>query len=92
MDNVVLSTSDNPYDPFTEWDKWYAYDIDQGYDTCGKVAALAYTSPALSEELNNNLQIDAFKRLTALSSSVIGFENVHYVLKRKKESSNEKQN
>lgn len=89
MDNVVLSTSDNPYDPFTEWDKWYAYDMDQGYNTCGKVAALAHTSPSLSDEFNNSLQVEALKRLTALSSSVIGFENVHYVLKRKKDS-NEK--
>lgn len=26
MANVMLSTIDNPYNPFTEFDEWYAFD------------------------------------------------------------------
>ncbi len=30
---VRLTTVDNPYDPFTQWDEWYAYDEGKGYAT-----------------------------------------------------------
>jgi len=28
---AMLSTSDNPYDPFTQYDDWFAYDEQAGY-------------------------------------------------------------
>lgn len=27
-----VTTSDNPHDPFTEWDKWYKTDMQLGYN------------------------------------------------------------
>ena len=41
----MLSTVDNPYDPRTSWDEWFAFDTSHGYGTCGLVARLC------SEEL-----------------------------------------
>ena len=35
MKEVMLSTSDNPYDPFTQFDEWYTFDVSHGYDCCG---------------------------------------------------------
>ena len=48
MSTVWLTTPDNPYDPATDWDAWYAYDITQGYNTCGYVARICHTSDDLS--------------------------------------------
>ena len=48
--DVMLSTVDNPYDPFTEYDKWYVFDTAKGYDTCGLLARLAQTSSEFTEE------------------------------------------
>lgn len=48
---MMLSTVDNPYNPFNEFDKWYAFDICHGYNCCGIVAANSYTSRELSDEL-----------------------------------------
>ena len=45
----MLSTSDNPYDPFTQWDQWYAYDNDHGYYTSDYLARLVVQSNDLSE-------------------------------------------
>jgi hypothetical protein len=45
----MLSTSDNPYDPFTQWDQWYAYDMDHGYHTPSYLARLVVQSNDLSE-------------------------------------------
>lgn len=53
MVEFVLSTKDNPYNPFKEWEEWYKYDMTQGYDTCGLLAKIANTSLNLSDELNN---------------------------------------
>jgi hypothetical protein len=38
----MLTTVDNPYDPFTQWDEWFAWDLHAGYNTPGLLARLAY--------------------------------------------------
>jgi len=45
----MLTTYDNPYDPFTEFDEWYAWDANAGYHTPGLLARVAQTSDELSE-------------------------------------------
>lgn len=82
MENIILSTSDNPYDPFTEWDKWWAYDVNtMGYNTSGLVARISPTSNALSDEVNNRIMCDAIKRYVKSNPTVIGYDNVYYVIK-----------
>ena len=49
----MLSTSDNPYDPFTQFDEWYTFDVSHGYDCCGYLDRIARTSLELSEKDNN---------------------------------------
>ena len=34
----MISTSDNPYNPWTQYDDWYAWDESNGYHTCSYVA------------------------------------------------------
>ena len=48
----MLTTIDNPYDPFTEFDKWYDYDVSHGYNTCSYLARIANTSMDLPESIN----------------------------------------
>ena len=50
---VRVTTTDNPFDPFTEWDEWYFYDLSKGYSTCERLDRLSNTSSQLSDELNN---------------------------------------
>lgn len=45
----MLTTTDNPYDPFTRWDEWQAYDQAAGYYTSELLARVAITSDALSD-------------------------------------------
>ena len=47
----MLSTVDNPYNPKTSWDEWFAYDTAHEYHTCGLLARLCASSDSLSEEL-----------------------------------------
>ena len=38
--NWLLTTLDNPYNPFTQFDEWYSYDTEAGYNTLGYIARL----------------------------------------------------
>lgn len=49
---VALTTHDNPYDPFDDFDKWFMYDNDHGYHSCGYLARVARTSDALTPKEN----------------------------------------
>jgi hypothetical protein len=46
----MLTTIDNPFNPFTQFDDWYAYDTQQGYHTCSYLARITKTSDELSQE------------------------------------------
>lgn len=45
----MLTTVDNPFNPFTEYDEWYAYDQRMGYNTPAFLDRVAITSYELSE-------------------------------------------
>ena len=48
-EEFLLSTKDNPYNPFTQWNEWYSFDEHQGYHTSGLLARIIVTSSDLSE-------------------------------------------
>lgn len=45
----MLTTVDNPHDPFTEWDEWFNWDSRAGYHTAGLLARIANSSTDLSD-------------------------------------------
>ena len=45
---VMLTTFDNPYDPFDEFVPWWMYDIEKGYNTCSLLARIARYSEEFS--------------------------------------------
>lgn len=46
----MLTTLDNPYNPFTNYDEWLAFDEQQGYYTNGLIARLTDYSDELSDD------------------------------------------
>lgn len=48
-ERVMLTTVDNPFDPFTQFDEWYAWDEAAGYHTTAFLARVVITSEELSE-------------------------------------------
>lgn len=55
--DIMLTTLDNPYNPFIQFDEWYAFDTSHGYNTCAYLARIAKSSSELSEE-DEDLAID----------------------------------
>lgn len=66
----MLTTIDNPYDPYTHFDEWYTYDITKGYDTCGYLARIVKTSDELSEA-DQEVALDQAKQ-EIISMNILG--------------------
>jgi hypothetical protein len=45
----MLTTVDNPFDPFTRFDEWFAYDLRAGYHTAALLGRVANSSDEMSD-------------------------------------------
>ena len=48
----ILTTFDNPYNPFDEFTSWFMFDEEKGYHSCAYLGRIAKTSEQLSDEEN----------------------------------------
>ena len=48
----MLTTFDNPYNPFDEFTSWFMFDEEKGYHSCAYLGRIAKTSEQLSDEEN----------------------------------------
>ena len=48
----MLTTFDNPYDPFEQFTSWFLFDVEKGYNSCAYLARIAKTSDSFTEEEN----------------------------------------
>ena len=53
----MLTTIDNPFDPFVNFDAWLQFDIEHGYDSCGKMMRFAKLESDMTEE-EENIEIE----------------------------------
>ena len=49
----MLTTVDNPFNPFTDFDKWYLFDIEKNYNSCAYLGRIARISDAMTEDERN---------------------------------------
>ena len=77
-EDMMLTTLDNPYNPFTNYDEWFAYDVEKGYNTCPYLARLTRTSDELSDE-DESLAIkeamDSIVKVNVLGNYIIVTES-----------------
>lgn len=65
---IALSTIDNPYNPITDFDRWYVTDLQLAIkndrrDTCSLLAALCKNSYKLSDEENKKENEETINRI-----------------------------
>ena len=59
MENeCMLTTIDNPFDPFEQFTSWFLFDVEKGYNTCGYLARIA----KLSDDMSQKEQEDEIER------------------------------
>lgn len=74
----MLTTEDNPYNPFTQFLQWQGYDHYKGYYTMEYLARIANTSPELSDDVNISIINDAI-------NEIVGY-NILGIYRKVKES------
>lgn len=74
----MITTYDNPYDPFTKFREWFLYDCEKGYYTCSYLARIARIANAMTEDEQNaeiERAIDEIIRLDFLGIYKKVYEN-----------------
>ena len=49
----MLTTFDNPFNPFDDFKSWFAFDVEKGYNSCSYLARIARIEDDFSEEETN---------------------------------------
>ena len=55
VNESMLTTFDNPFNPFEQFDSWFQFDVEKGYYSCSLLARIAkigddFTEKEISEE------------------------------------------
>jgi hypothetical protein len=69
VEKRMLTTLDNPFNPFTQWRQWFSFDAGKGYNTASYLARIVKSSQDLSENLETaaiNEAIDEILELNVL--------------------------
>jgi hypothetical protein len=48
--DVMLTTIDNPFDPFEDFTSWFMFDIEKGYNSCGRLMRIAKVTDDMSQK------------------------------------------
>lgn len=68
----ALTTFDNPFNPFDDFNQWLSFDKDHGYDSSEKVMRLANLTEEMTD-IEENLEIErAIDRIIELD-----FQNIY---------------
>ena len=46
----MLTTYDNPFNPFEQFSSWFLFDVEKGYNTCSYLARIANLSDEMSQQ------------------------------------------
>lgn len=73
-----LTTFDNPFDPFTQFDSWFLYDVEKGYNTCAYLDRVLNEAPsnqdpsdsAISEAIDKIVKNDIFNMYKKVSRTL----------------------
>ena len=52
MTKCLLTTFDNPFDPFEQFTSWFLFDVEKGYNSCEYLARIAKTSDQFTDKEN----------------------------------------
>lgn len=70
----MLSTIDNPYDPFKQFDDWFRYDADMQYYSCSRLARIAKVTEDMTDQ-------EASRETERAIDEIIQYDPFHLYIK-----------
>lgn len=70
---TFITTFDNPFDPFTNFNEWCSYDCQLGYNTCAlidRVYNAFIDTKEIDEVESEMLRVESMKRIVSLMPNV----------------------
>jgi len=73
--NYMLTTIDNPFNPFEQFTSWFMFDVEKGYNSCSRLARMAnigedFTQKEIDEEIERAIDriieldfLDVYKKV-----------------------------
>ncbi len=69
MNQCMITTGDNPNNPFTHYDEWLSFDTEKGYNSERLLAFYSKASVNMTEEEYNQATSDAIDHILELNVS-----------------------
>lgn len=63
MNKVSITTIDNPYNPFDDFNNWFLYDCEKGYYTCNKLARLSKDTESMTQKEEDEAVEEAIDKI-----------------------------
>ena len=79
--NCMLTTIDNPFDPFEDFASWFLFDMEKGYNCCGKIDRIANIK---KEMMQSEVDIEVERAI----DEIIKYDFTNMFKKIKKELNN----
>lgn len=76
---VGITTTDNPYNPLTDYDRWANYDHQQGYDTSEYLARVVRTTTEFGDGNYENDIERAIDEIVILNLIALTHKGVSYI-------------
>ena len=57
MVQCMLTTVDNPYNPFDDFTAWFSFDTEKGYNSCSLLMRIAQVSDEMTD-VEENMEIE----------------------------------
>jgi hypothetical protein len=68
---AMITTVDNPFDPRTDFPSWFAWDTQEGYNTCAYLARVSLVSYELPQSVQNKQIEDAIDEIIRIHAGGI---------------------
>ena len=80
----MLTTFDNPFDPFEQFSSWFLFDVEKGYNTCSYLGRIA----KFSDEMTTKEEDEEVER--AIDEIIkYDFMNIYKKVRKETEDPNE---
>ena len=57
INEVAITTFDNPFDPFEQFTSWFQFDVEKGYNTCSYLARITQLQDGMTQkEINEETE------------------------------------